>query len=99
MEPDLIGQEKSAGPMSKAGNGSHPQWSLTSSVRKSNVSHNSLITQCNPQWSLTSSVRKSMKVMFLLKYATNPQWSLTSSVRKSRAPRAAGCRRASRNGA
>ena len=58
MEPDLIGQEKQPTVCPAASHGS-PQWSLTSSVRKSlgsGMPHNE--AAINPQWSLTSSVRK-----------------------------------------
>ena len=35
MEPDLIGQEKTGGVVIDIASLDHPQWSLTSSVRKS----------------------------------------------------------------
>ena len=83
MEPDLIGQEKSAADSAQAATQANPQWSLTSSVRKR------ISAQGNPQGTEDPAMEpdligqeKGEQFATVTVRITPPQWSLTSSVRK-----------------
>ena len=66
MEPDLIGQEKQQDWHRDQKISLAPQWSLTSSVRKSDTRKLPHLGDAGPQWSLTSSVRKSLWITVTL---------------------------------
>ena len=83
MEPDLIGQEKKL-KLLPASPPRLPQWSLTSSVRKSWARLRQLGRDLGPAMEPDLIGQEKVWDKATVGATASPQWSLTSSVRKSR---------------